>query len=57
MAMFGAPVAHEDDAVQACIAALALHAAFMAMPHTDENDGQIAVCYRSYFPAPMAALY
>jgi len=29
----------------------------MAMPHTDENDGQIAVCYRSYFPAPMAALY
>lgn len=39
------------------IAALALHAAFIAMPHTDENDGQIAVCYRSYFPAPLAALY
>jgi hypothetical protein len=39
------------------VAALALHAAFIAMPHTDENDGQIAVCYRSYFPAPLAALY
>ena len=39
------------------IAAVALHAAFIAMPHTDENDGQIAVCYRSYFPAETAALY
>jgi hypothetical protein len=39
------------------IAAVALHAAFIALPHTDENDGQIAVCYRSYFPAPMAGLY
>jgi hypothetical protein len=39
------------------IAALALHAAFLAMPHIDENDGQIALCYRSYFPAVMAALY
>jgi hypothetical protein len=39
------------------VAALALHAAFLAMPHVDENDGQIAVCYRSYFPAPLAAVY
>jgi hypothetical protein len=39
------------------VAALALHAAFIAMPHVDENDGQIALCYRSYFPAPLAALY
>jgi hypothetical protein len=38
-------------------AAVALHAAFIALPHTDENDGQIAVCYRSYFPAAMSALY
>ena len=37
--------------------AVALHAAFMALPHVDENDGQIAVCYRSYFPAAMSALY
>jgi len=39
------------------ISALGLHAAFLAMPHTDENDGHTALCYRSYFPAPMAALY
>src|SRR5918998_139714 len=28
MALFGAPVAHEDDAVRACYAALAMHEAF-----------------------------
>ena len=39
------------------IAAWTLHAGFIALPHTDENDGQIAVCYRSYFPAAMAAMY
>ncbi len=39
------------------IATLALHAAFQAMPHVDENDGQTVVCYRSYFPAAMAAVY
>lgn len=39
------------------ISALALHAAFLAMPHTDENDGHMALCYRSYFPSAMAALY
>lgn len=39
------------------ISTLALHASFIALPHTDENDGQIAVCYRSYFPARMAAVY
>lgn len=37
--------------------AVALHAVYMALPHTDENDGQIAVCYRSYFPGAMSALY
>lgn len=39
------------------VIALALHAAFQAMPHVDENDGQTVVCYRSYFPAVMAAVY
>ena len=39
------------------IAALALHASFMALPRTDENDGQVALCYRSYFPAGTASLY
>ena len=39
------------------ISAIALHAQFMALPHTDENDGQVALCYRTYFPATAAALY
>jgi len=39
------------------MASVALRAAFQAMPHTDENDGQTVVCYRSYFPAAMAGLY
>jgi hypothetical protein len=39
------------------IGSLALHAAFQAMPHIDENDGQTVLCYRSYFPASMAAVY
>jgi hypothetical protein len=39
------------------ITATALHAAFAALPYTDPNDGQTAVCYRSYFPAATAALY
>ena len=47
---------HEMEMIKP-IASLALHAAFQAMPHVDENDGQTAVCYRSYFPAAMAAVY
>jgi hypothetical protein len=39
------------------LSSLALHASFLAMPHTDENDSQIALCYRSYFPARAAAAY
>jgi hypothetical protein len=39
------------------IFAVALHTALLALPHTDENDGQTAVCYRSYFPARMAGVY
>jgi hypothetical protein len=39
------------------ITSLALRAAFFALPYTDINDGQPALCYRSYFPAAMAALY
>ena len=34
-----------------------LHASFVALPFTDTNDGQTALCYRSYFPAAMAAVY
>jgi len=36
---------------------ITLHASFTAMPHTDENDGQVALCYRSYFPASGAGAY
>ncbi len=39
------------------MAAIALRAAFVAMPHTDENDSQMVLCYRSYFPARQAAVY
>jgi hypothetical protein len=54
-----AKVFQREDAalVEKPMSALTLHAAFQAMPHVDENDGQIAVCYRSYFPARMAAVY
>ena len=48
-----------EDAVEIAkpLASLALRASFLAMPHTDENDGQTAVCYRSYFPASMSGVY
>ena len=37
--------------------AISLRASFLALPYTDGNDGQIVLCYRSYFPAGMAAAY
>ena len=37
--------------------AVSLRAAFIALPYTDPNDGQTVLCYRSYFPAAMAAVY
>ena len=36
---------------------IGLHASFLALPYVDENDGQTVLCYRSYFPAPLAAIY
>lgn len=39
------------------LASVALHASFIALPHTDENDGETVLCYRSYFPAAMSAVY
>jgi hypothetical protein len=47
----------EEVEIAKPVVSLALHAAFLAMPHVDENDGQNVVCYRSYFPAAMAAVY
>jgi hypothetical protein len=37
--------------------AIALRASFLALPYVDPNDGQTVLCYRSYFPAGMAAVY
>jgi hypothetical protein len=39
------------------ISMLSLRASFLALPNVDPNDGQTVLCYRSYFPAAMAALY
>jgi hypothetical protein len=47
----------EDVPIVKPVVALALHAAFQAYPHVDENDGQTVVCYRTYFPSAMAAVY
>lgn len=48
----------EDAAViERELAAIALRASFVALPYTDPNDGQPVLCYRSFFPAAMAAVY
>ena len=39
------------------LASIALHASFNALAYVDANDSETVVCYRSYFPAPMAAIY
>jgi len=39
------------------LSTIALHASFLALPFVDTNDGQQVLCYRSYFPAAMAAAY
>ena len=33
-----------------------LHVDLRALPTTDSNDNETVLCYRSYFPAPNAAL-
>lgn len=39
------------------LSAVSLRAAFLALPYVDPNDGQTVLCYRSYFPVAMAAVY
>jgi hypothetical protein len=36
---------------------ISLRASLLALPYTDGNDGQTVLCYRSYFPGAMAAVY
>ena len=43
--------------IQEPMAVIELHACFLAMPYVDENDGEIVLWYRSYFPAEMSAVY
>lgn len=44
-------------AIEKPLSAISLRASFLALPFTDTNDGQSVLCYRSYFPAGMAAAY
>ena len=43
--------------IQKPIGELALRASFAALPTLDGNDGEVVLCYRSYFPATGAAVY
>jgi hypothetical protein len=45
------------QAIAKPISSISLRASFLALPYTDPNDGQTVLCYRSYFPAAMAAVY
>ncbi len=52
------PFAREGLAgIDKSLVATTLRASFIALPNTDPNDGQTVLCYRSYFPATMAAVY
>jgi hypothetical protein len=53
------PVGRREERVEVAgdIESVALHAAFLALPQVDGNDGQTVVCYRSYFPAVRAGVY
>lgn len=44
-------------AIEKHLSMISLRASFLALPFTDPNDGQPALCYRSYFPAARAAVY
>ena len=50
-------VREEFSVIEKPCSAISLRASFMALPINDANDGQAVLCYRSYFPAGMAAAY
>ena len=50
-------VREELTAIGNPLSAISLRASFLALPSSDPNDGQIVLCYRSYFPASLAEAY
>lgn len=50
-------IREDFEVIDSPIQSLSLHASFIALPYIDTNDGQTVLCYRSYFPASMAAIY
>jgi hypothetical protein len=52
-----APAQETTVTIAAPVESWALHASFLALPFTDRNDGEQALCWRSYFPASSAAIY
>lgn len=50
-------VREEFSGIEKPLSAISLRASFLALPFVDTNDGQSVLCYRSYFPARMAAAY
>lgn len=52
-----APAGEQTFSVTPPLAGYSLKASFLALPHTDINDSEQVLCYRSYFPDSGAALY
>ena len=52
-----APAQEKPVVVADTLKGYGLHAALLAIPVTDAEDGQTIVCYRSYMPTSAAALY
>ena len=50
-------VREELTAIGNPLSAISLRGSFLALPSSDPNDGQIVLCYRSYFPASLAEAY
>jgi hypothetical protein len=50
-------VREDSSEISKPLTSVGLRASFIALPFTDTNDGQTVLCYRSYFPAGMAAVY
>jgi hypothetical protein len=53
----GKAVREDFAAIKKPLSAISLRGSFLALPYIDGNDGQTVLCYRSYFPAGMAAVY